>query len=573
MKKYFALVIVAVLSLTLSVFCACKTPAASYKVVYYATNGGNISGKAEQTVAEGKDGEKVNAVPNTGYKFVGWSDGLTSLDRFEENVTNNITVTAKFEKLTFTVKYKAEENGYIIGEATQTVAYGGATSLVTAVPDDGYVFLKWSDGLETANRSEEDVNSNKELTAYFEPLTKTYTYNYKFADNNCEAESVSVTYGKFGDVEFVVPERNHGKFGGWYADKFLTKQVADEGGRAVDVEGLFNSDSSQLYAKWVSENSRQYKILIVYVTELNAELTTRWEDSKIQVNYSMTDCEKQLCRMLTERISFELNDLAVADFCVDEYFTTIPLTEENMTEKHIYVGDGLDNGIHAYDIPEVSDLLEQYDSVLVSFSMNDYLIKLRNCTGLATGKYGYIHFDGCLTQHYFNKEPMENLFNPLHIYWDQFVEPYLHELAHTIELRMNDFHSKLNFHKVLEEFSEIEYMDRLIHVKAYFLNKAVVNGGIPYEFWEGKVSKVFYETQTGGYVAHIRHHNHIEGQPVNCCVQYVLNGEDAIGVIAKTFRDTYEFVGWSDGVTTPERTDINITEDLHVYAIFRPIED
>ena len=64
----------------------------------YKTNGnGSIKGDSVQTVIHGLDGTEVEAVPDEGYKFVKWSDGLTSPNRTETLVKNDTTVTALFE--------------------------------------------------------------------------------------------------------------------------------------------------------------------------------------------------------------------------------------------------------------------------------------------------------------------------------------------------------------------------------------------------------------------------------------------------------------------------------------------
>ena len=40
----------------------------------------------------------MTAVPNTGYSFVSWSDGVTTAARTDTNVTANLTVTANFKR-------------------------------------------------------------------------------------------------------------------------------------------------------------------------------------------------------------------------------------------------------------------------------------------------------------------------------------------------------------------------------------------------------------------------------------------------------------------------------------------
>ena len=66
----------------------------SYTVNYSAGANGTISGSASQVVNYGASGTQVTAVANYGYRFVSWSDGVTTATRTEANVTSNISVTS-----------------------------------------------------------------------------------------------------------------------------------------------------------------------------------------------------------------------------------------------------------------------------------------------------------------------------------------------------------------------------------------------------------------------------------------------------------------------------------------------
>ena len=545
-----------------------------YIVEFGASFGGKIEGNTHQTISEGGSTQKVRAIADLGYYFVGWADTGSNSDetiiqdeRIIDNVSEDCYFYAMFERITLHIEYVVGENGDIVGELIQSGKYGDDTSSVTAIPNIGYYFVGWSDGVTEATRKDKFIK-DKQISAIFEAITNEYTYNYKYADSNCAEQSISLTYGQLDNIKFVVPRREHAIFGGWYADRYLTQQVADENGNIVIGDELFLSKGTQLYAKWIAENTHKYKILIIYVTELNAEITTKEGNNKIQVDYHMSGVERQICQMITEKISFELNDLAVANFQVDEYFTMNPLTKENIQELR-YANSTVDHKVYAYDIPEVHELIDQYDSILVSYSMDDYFGDLRNSSGVANGKFGCIYFDGRLTQLMYYNEPIENLLDPLHYYWDAMLNTYLHEFAHTIEMRVNNL---FEFHTVVGKYLWDSVSDPLIAEKLYFLNKAVVDGqevGIPYEFWEGKVAEVYYETTTGGRVSTASgYFLFVFGHNGN--TQYVLHGDDALSVTAIPLKG-YEFVGWSDGVKTATRHDTNITSDLHVYAIFKNI--
>lgn len=72
----------------------------NYSVVYYASEGGKImeTGMDIQTVFRGEDAVEVEAVPNDGYVFVIWSDGLETATRQDKHIHENLFITAYFAK-------------------------------------------------------------------------------------------------------------------------------------------------------------------------------------------------------------------------------------------------------------------------------------------------------------------------------------------------------------------------------------------------------------------------------------------------------------------------------------------
>ncbi len=145
-------------------------PSKRYTVIYQVNEGGTISGAAEQSVKEGENGTEVVAVPNEGYRFVKWSDNITEATRQDRNVTKDIVVKAIFEKQTYKLTYVASNGGYLVGNLNQTVAYGESGTKVTAVPNDGYRFVKWSDNETKDTRCDTKINASVSVTAEFEFL-------------------------------------------------------------------------------------------------------------------------------------------------------------------------------------------------------------------------------------------------------------------------------------------------------------------------------------------------------------------------------------------------------------------
>lgn len=111
--------------------------------------------------------EYVEAFPNPGYEFVRWSDGgaqrhLVTWDQSGKGIT------AYFSKIqvtyyTLTLRADPSNGGRVSGEGSFEK---GSKRSVSATPNTGYRFIRWSDG---GNQSHTvTMDGNKTLTAYFE---------------------------------------------------------------------------------------------------------------------------------------------------------------------------------------------------------------------------------------------------------------------------------------------------------------------------------------------------------------------------------------------------------------------
>ncbi len=62
-------------------------------------------------------------------------------------MTANVSVSANFAINTYTLTYTAGAERHDPGTTPQTVNHGGSGTPVTAVPNTGYHFVSWSDGV------------------------------------------------------------------------------------------------------------------------------------------------------------------------------------------------------------------------------------------------------------------------------------------------------------------------------------------------------------------------------------------------------------------------------------------
>ena len=141
-----------------------------FNLTYTAGVGGHIDGQLSQSVKQGENASTVKAVPAEGYKFLRWSDGRTDNPRTDTNVQADLSVEAVFidaSTIVYTLTYTASDGGSIKGTATQTVVEGESGTEVEAIANEGYRFVRWSDGLTTAKRTDTNVQKNISVTAEF----------------------------------------------------------------------------------------------------------------------------------------------------------------------------------------------------------------------------------------------------------------------------------------------------------------------------------------------------------------------------------------------------------------------
>ncbi|MDD4671396.1 MAG: leucine-rich repeat protein [Bacteroidales bacterium] len=181
----------------------------TYTLTYTAGANGSLTGETTQTVNYGTDGTTITAVADINYHFVKWSDGVTTNPRTEANVVADVTVEAEFAINTYTLTYTAGANGSLTGESVQTVNYGTDGTAVTAVPNDGYHFVKWSDDVTANPRTDANVVADVTVEAEFAINTYTLTYTAG-ANGSLTGESVqTVNHGSDANPVTAVPNAGY----------------------------------------------------------------------------------------------------------------------------------------------------------------------------------------------------------------------------------------------------------------------------------------------------------------------------------------------------------------------------
>lgn len=157
-------------------------PVGTYEVRFTAGANGSLSGDTAQFIADGADCAPVQAVPDAGFHFDGWTGDhvgnenpltITGVSA-DMNITANFAANAAGD---YTVNFIAGANGSITGDISQVIASGGNCAAVTAVPDSGYEFTAWfGDYSGTDNPlTITNVTADMEIEARFDAIENAVT--------------------------------------------------------------------------------------------------------------------------------------------------------------------------------------------------------------------------------------------------------------------------------------------------------------------------------------------------------------------------------------------------------------
>ena len=197
----------------------------TYSITYNLNGGsGSIS---NQTKGYNTGITLSKTVPTKdGYNFGGWkgSNGSTYQAGASYAGNANLTLTAIWNIKTYTVTYAGNGGQQVPGNQTKT--HGTNLTLTTATPyREGYNFGGWkgSDGKTYAKGATYSTNANITMTAIWNPITYTITYNLNGGSgsigNQTKGYNTGITLSK------TVPTKDGYNFGGWKGSNGTTYQA------------------------------------------------------------------------------------------------------------------------------------------------------------------------------------------------------------------------------------------------------------------------------------------------------------------------------------------------------------
>lgn len=225
----------------------------------------------------------LTARPKDYCHFVQWSDGNTNISR-DVTITENVTYTAEFDAERYEIT-----SGNVTGTVDGTGSYPyGARVILTAIPEDGYEFAQWSDGITTSSR-EIIVTGNAE-----------YTPEWQLPDNGnyldiVDWTSTSLTINMNGSTQRVII----GDFIKTYEDRetdltmvFTDLDLTQGGTITIKANNGFTN---------ALESSRRYKVPYIYtsntaITSVPGENAEIWVKSgKLTINGTMSVKKVVVC--------------------------------------------------------------------------------------------------------------------------------------------------------------------------------------------------------------------------------------------------------------------------------------
>jgi hypothetical protein len=195
---------------------------------YIVTFSGSTGGSVSEIGGEYDEGAtvSVSAQPETGYEFIGWSDGSSQNPR-TISVSENLNLTALFGKQQFSVSVNTQGEGTVT--TSGAVAEGsfeyGSSARFEAVPAEGWYFDSWTgDATGNNNPINISVDGPKSITAVFK--RKQFDLTVTVEGEGTVTEQVIVQPGQYDyetQVKLTATAEEGWAFSGWMGDVASTE--------------------------------------------------------------------------------------------------------------------------------------------------------------------------------------------------------------------------------------------------------------------------------------------------------------------------------------------------------------
>ncbi len=169
-----------------------------------------------------KEGELIKEpslnVPD-GYEFLGWYNGDEKWNFEAQKPTSNLTLTAKYNLIKYTVTYQNTLGLTNNNPTSFTVETNNIT--LENLEKAGYEFLGWYNDNEKVEEIKQGTTTNLTLTAKFTPIQ----YQITYINDGSEVENPSAYNIETKDFKLNNPKKEGYTFLGWYNDNEKVEEI------------------------------------------------------------------------------------------------------------------------------------------------------------------------------------------------------------------------------------------------------------------------------------------------------------------------------------------------------------
>jgi uncharacterized repeat protein (TIGR02543 family) len=277
-----------------AIYTATFTPIPQYTITTIAepTWGGTVIGGGQYYAGVICN---LHATPAMGYQFENWKTNGAVFSTEQDcsfEVTSNATYTACFREATastYTIitEVYPEETGTVIGGGSYEA---GSSVELTAIPNEGYDFVRWQDGISDNPRTI-TVTGNATYTAYFREASVPC---YIITTEASPADAGTVTGGgtySYDEQASLTAIANPGyEFERWQDGNTENPRVItvmeDATYTAIFKIDTCIEDLQEIVAKEHKEGNETYILLLVYPNPNDENYQYQWLYSTDDVNYS-----------------------------------------------------------------------------------------------------------------------------------------------------------------------------------------------------------------------------------------------------------------------------------------------
>ncbi|MGL4806034.1 MAG: InlB B-repeat-containing protein, partial [Bacteroidales bacterium] len=260
----------------------------TYTITARNGEGGNVTGGGQY---EYGTTATLTAIPNTGHYVAGWREGsnmVSNSAKYSFEVLGDRTLEAVFAKNRYTVTTNASEGGSVTGGGTYE--YGQAATL-TATPNTGYHFVKWSDNTNISPKKI-TITDNVTISAIF--AKNTYSVTTNISGEGSVSAGGNYLYNEISTL--TAQPHSDSYFVGWFKNSVLIStdlvftfnvtenvQLEAKFEKLIKVTLSANYRGTEVYINGIAHDSRfPYKGKVGEIIQIKADNPSRaflkWQD-------------------------------------------------------------------------------------------------------------------------------------------------------------------------------------------------------------------------------------------------------------------------------------------------------